>query len=73
MAVGSRAKLEKSGTFKNPIQTQIEPLETFYPAEDYHQNYYRSNPRQSYCLFMIQPKIERLCQDFGAKLKSPKR
>ena len=69
-ALEFRSKLEKSGVFTNPIQTQIEALETFYPAEGYHQNYYRNNPKQSYCLFTIQPKMEKLREDFSRKLKT---
>ena len=60
LALESRRKLERSGVFQNPIQTQIEALEAFYPAEDYHQNYYRNHPEQSYCIFMIRPKLEKL-------------
>lgn len=45
--------------FARPIVTEIVPLETFYPAEDYHQNYYRNNPDQAYCRIVIRPKIEK--------------
>ena len=70
-ALSSRAKLEASGKLKDPIQTQIEALdiEDFYPAEEYHQNYYLRNPEQSYCRFLIRPKLEKLKQNFGKKLK----
>lgn len=44
LALASKRRLAESGRFERPIQTQIEPLEAFYPAEDYHQNYYRKNP-----------------------------
>ncbi len=43
----------------NPIVTEIKPLEKFYPAEEYHQNYYNKNPNVSYCYFVIRPKIEK--------------
>jgi peptide-methionine (S)-S-oxide reductase len=42
-----------------PIVTELVPLETFYPAEEYHQNYYRNNPEQAYCRLVIRPKIEK--------------
>lgn len=46
--------------FKDPIVTEIKPLETFYAAEAYHQNYYRTNPHQPYCAFVISPKLQKL-------------
>lgn len=54
------AQLEASGTFNDPIVTEIGRLETFYPAEAYHQNYYDSHPYQGYCQVVISPKIEKL-------------
>ncbi len=63
------AKLDASGAFNQPIVTAIEPLETFYPAEDYHQNYYRLNSRQPYCQFVIVPKLEKFRQVFQDKRK----
>ena len=42
---------------------------TFYKAEDYHQNYYRDNPYQPYCLMIIDPKMRKLRKEFGAKLQ----
>lgn len=62
-------ELEKSGAYRAPIVTEIKPLQTFYPAENYHQNYYRQNPEQPYCRFVIQPKIEKLEAVFSDKLK----
>jgi len=59
-AVKSKAALAASGAFKNPIVTEIKPLTTFYPAEDYHQDYYKNNPNQPYCHFVIRPKLEKL-------------
>lgn len=45
--------------WKDPIVTEIRALEIFYPAEDYHQNYYNKNPNAGYCYFVIRPKIEK--------------
>lgn len=50
--------LDRSTAWSDPIVTQIVPLETFYPAEDYHQKYFEKNPSQSYCQLVIAPKIE---------------
>lgn len=53
----------------DPVVTQVEPLEHFYPAEDYHQDYFNKNPTQGYCVMIINPKIQKLRQEFAAKLK----
>lgn len=62
-------ELDASGAFDDPIVTTIEPLEKFFPAEAYHQNYFQNNPDQPYCRFLIGPKVEKLKQVFGHKLK----
>jgi peptide-methionine (S)-S-oxide reductase len=59
IAEAYRASLNKSGTFKNPIVTLIEPATTFYKAEDYHQNYYNENGSAPYCQFVVRPKVEK--------------
>jgi len=46
--------------FSDPIVTEVKPLEEFYPAEDYHQNYFRDNPGAPYCQFVIRPKVEKI-------------
>lgn len=56
-------------TFGSPIVTKVSPAPTFYPAENYHQNYYSQNKNQSYCHFVITPKIEKLKHNFQNKLK----
>ncbi|HEY6168943.1 MAG TPA: peptide-methionine (S)-S-oxide reductase, partial [Verrucomicrobiae bacterium] len=43
-----------------PITTEIAPLTKFYPAEDYHQDYFRKNPNQPYCAYVISPKLQKL-------------
>ncbi len=64
-----KAALDKSGAFDNPIVTTLEPFTIFYPAEEYHQNYYNSNGSQGYCQFVIRPKVEKFEKVFKSKLK----
>jgi peptide-methionine (S)-S-oxide reductase len=64
-----KAALDKSGAWDKPIVTAIEPFKNFYPAENYHQNYYNTNPNQGYCRFVIQPKLEKFRKVFKNKLK----
>ena len=53
--------MEQAGErFRRPIVTEIVPLEAFYPAERYHQNYYNQNPRAGYCRVVIAPKLSKL-------------
>lgn len=59
-AQASKEKVEASGHYTKPIVTGIEPAGIFYPAEDYHQEYYRNNRTQPYCQFVIRPKLEKL-------------
>jgi peptide-methionine (S)-S-oxide reductase len=55
-----RSKLEAQKMFENPIVTEIQPLKEFYPAENYHQDFYRNNPNASYCRLVIAPKLHKL-------------
>jgi peptide-methionine (S)-S-oxide reductase len=64
-----KSELDKSGAFSAKIVTEISAATTFYPAEDYHQNYYALNGSQPYCRFVIQPKVEKFKKAFSAKLK----
>jgi len=59
-ADGIIAELTKSGEFKNPIVTEVKPIETFYPAEEYHHEYYARHPEQGYCQAVIAPKLAKL-------------
>jgi len=70
-ALKSRAALEKSGKYKNPIVTVVEPLTNFYSAEERHDDYYDRNRSQGYCRLVIDPKIHKLYKDFKDKLKNP--
>ena len=54
------AQLTRDGVWPNPLVTEVAPLPAFYPAEDYHQNYYRQNPYQGYCQAVISPKLAKL-------------
>ncbi|MBC7759970.1 MAG: peptide-methionine (S)-S-oxide reductase MsrA [Phormidesmis sp. FL-bin-119] len=62
-------QLEKNMVFDRPIVTEITPISKFYAAEDYHQNYFNNNSNQSYCAFVIQPKLTKFTKEFGGKLK----
>lgn len=64
-----KVELDKSGAWDKPIVTAIEPFTNYYPAENYHDNYYNANPNQGYCRYVIQPKIEKFEKVFKSKLK----
>ncbi|MBI3259634.1 MAG: peptide-methionine (S)-S-oxide reductase MsrA [Ignavibacteriae bacterium] len=64
-----KAQLDKSGTWDKPIVTEITKFQKFYPAEDYHQNYFNENGQQSYCQFVIRPKVEKFKKQFKDRLK----
>ena len=55
-----KGALTEQGVYADPIVTEIVPLESFYPAEDYHQDYYARNPAQPYCQAVIAPKVSKL-------------
>lgn len=57
------------GIWDNPIVTQIEPLDKFFIAEEYHQDYFQRNPNQGYCQVVIAPKVAKFRQSFAAQLK----
>ena len=61
--------LNKENIWKNPIVTEVTEFSNFYPAEDYHQEYYENNPNQGYCRIVIQPKLEKFKKVFEDKLK----
>ncbi|MCA9230669.1 MAG: peptide-methionine (S)-S-oxide reductase MsrA [Planctomycetales bacterium] len=63
-----KEKLDKSGAFSNPIVTEISPFTKFYPAENYHQEYFQRNGRQPYCQAVIQPKLDKFREAFADKL-----
>lgn len=64
-----KKKLNEEKVYPDPIVTEITAFREFYPAEDYHQNYYNSNPGQGYCRYVIQPKLEKFEKVFRDKIK----
>ncbi len=54
------AEITEQGIYSDPIVTEIEPLDTFYPAEETHQDYFARNPAQPYCQAVIAPKVSKL-------------
>jgi peptide-methionine (S)-S-oxide reductase len=63
------AELTAAGIWNNPIVTEITAAPVFYPAEDYHQDYFANNPYQPYCMAVVAPKVAKARQKFLAKLK----
>lgn len=62
--------LERRKVFPAPIVTEVAPFETFYPAEESHQDYYARNPQQGYCRVVISPKVNKLRKIYTQRLKS---
>lgn len=62
-------ELKKDKVYKNPIVTEVIPFESFYTAEEYHQNYYKQNQQQPYCRIIINPKLEKFKKTFRDNLK----
>ena len=75
---GQRAAAEKTrdqavaeGVWRDPIVTEIVPFDTFYEAEEYHQDYFAQNPYQPYCVYVVDPKVRKFRKSFQDKLKQP--
>jgi peptide-methionine (S)-S-oxide reductase len=64
------AELNAAKIWDRPIVTEVVPLQKFYPAEDYHQEYFRNNPGQPYCMAVVSPKVAKFRKQFADKLKS---
>lgn len=69
LALKSKAELEKSGTYKDPVVTEIEAYKSFYPAEPEHLAYYENNRMSPYCIFVIDPKIRKLMEQYNKDVK----
>jgi peptide-methionine (S)-S-oxide reductase len=70
VAEGLISELGASGVWREPIVTEVTPFTEFFPAEDYHREYYRRNPEQPYCQVVIEPKLAKLRQKFLARTKT---
>lgn len=69
IAQNLKDKLNISGAWENPVVTEISPFQSFYKAEDYHQDYYNLNQEQPYCQMVVKPKIEKFKKAFSDKIK----
>lgn len=70
--MAQRVKEELADLWDDPIVTEITELDTFYPAEDYHRDYFKQNPNQAYCQMVIAPKVAKFRVENQERLKSPK-
>lgn len=66
-AAAEQSRDEAAKVFRDPITTEIVPLEKFWPAEEYHQDYFARNPNAGYCQFVIAPKIQKLGKELKAE------
>jgi peptide-methionine (S)-S-oxide reductase len=64
------AELNAAGIWDAPIVTEVVPFQAFYPAEDYHQGYFRANPAQPYCQAVVGPKVAKFRKQFASRLKA---
>jgi peptide-methionine (S)-S-oxide reductase len=62
--------MQSSKKYANPIVTEIQPLAKFYPAEAYHQDYFKNNPNKAYCQIVVKPKVDKVKTQFEPLLKS---
>lgn len=62
-------RLTEAQAYARPIVTEVSPAPVFYPAEQYHQEYFERNPRQPYCQYVVSPKVAKFRQQFAARLK----
>lgn len=69
IAESYKKRLNEEQVFSGPVVTEISPFKVFYPAEDYHQNYFNANGDQPYCQFVVAPKVEKFKKVFKERLK----
>ena len=71
VAEGVIAELQAEGVWDDPIVTEVKPLEAFFPAEEYHRDYYKRNPNQGYCRAIVAPKVAKVRKLYLDRLKQP--
>ena len=65
------AELKAERVWDDPIVTEVKPLDAFYPAEEYHRDYFRRNPDQAYCRAVVAPKVAKVRKLYFDRLKQP--
>ncbi len=65
------AEIERAGLYRHPLVTQIVPLDRFYPAEEYHRDYYVRHPEAGYCQMVIAPKVAKFRRQYAERLRAP--
>jgi peptide-methionine (S)-S-oxide reductase len=65
------AELDGDGITSRPVVTQVRPAATFYPAEAYHQEFFKNNPHQGYCAMVVAPKLKKFREQFARKRRQP--
>ncbi len=69
IALATKEAVDRSGTYKKPVVTEIAPFTNFYPAEAYHKEYYERNRYQPYCMAVIDPKVRKLLKEYRDEVK----
>ena len=69
-AVAAEVMAEVQAHLKEPVVTELEPLRSFWPAEDYHQHYFANHPGQGYCAFVVAPKVEKFRRTMAQLMRS---
>jgi peptide-methionine (S)-S-oxide reductase len=64
------AEMAQSGVYRQPIVTEVQPLANYWPAEDYHQDYFAKNPNQGYCMAVAAPKVAKFRKTFARLAKA---
>jgi peptide-methionine (S)-S-oxide reductase len=62
--------LNRQGKWSKPVVTQVSPFKVFYPAEEYHQEYYKKNPWAGYCQVVIRPKVDKFHKNYSQRMKT---
>jgi hypothetical protein len=70
LARKSKAALTADAVFDDPIVTEVEPLDVFWPAEDYHQDYFNKNGHAPYCQIVVAPKVEKIKKKYRKEIHS---